>query len=346
MYFPRRVLPSFLMILFASFSAFASNTVAGIVQLELIGDTQGTAFVFQEWAQALGKAGIENVRIRSAEDSDKVGIETRGSAENPIYVVTGIIRSHDELQMPGRTFHRVDVAQLARWIKDLADHGPTSGKKEPKAAFGLTSAEMERVHNDLATPVSFHTQGVSCRLVVEKIAKQLQRSLEMDESVARALDEEKMAEELSNLSCGTALAYALHSAGYGFLPHSATGGEIAYTVTKMRPDLEVWPVGHPSEKSQPLPALFEFLNVNIQNVSAAKALEAIGGRIKSPVLLDSIALTRHGIDPSKAIVSLPPGRTTYGLALRKLLFKAHLKFEVRCDETETPFLWVTSVKPN
>jgi hypothetical protein len=45
------------------------------------------------------------------------------------------------------------------------------------------------------------------------------------------------------------------------------------------------------------------------------------------------------------MVSLPRVRTTYSLALRKLLFKAGMKFEVRCDERGKPFLWVTAVKP-
>jgi hypothetical protein len=33
------------------------------------------------------------------------------------------------------------------------------------------------------------------------------------------------------------------------------------------------------------------------------------------------------------------------LALRKLLFQAGLKFEVRLDEAGKPFLWITTVKP-
>ena len=45
------------------------------------------------------------------------------------------------------------------------------------------------------------------------------------------------------------------------------------------------------------------------------------------------------------MVSLPHGRTTYSLALRKLLAKAGMKFEVRYDEAGTPLLWVTSLKP-
>ena len=83
----------------------------------------------------------------------------------------------------------------------------------------------------------------------------------------------------------------------------------------------------------------------MQNVSAAAALEAIGTALKTPVLMDHVALARHGIEPAKVTVSHPPSRTTYSLALRKLLFQAKLKFEVRCDEAGTPFLWISTIKP-
>ena len=45
------------------------------------------------------------------------------------------------------------------------------------------------------------------------------------------------------------------------------------------------------------------------------------------------------------MVSFPQSRTTYSIALRKMLFKAGLKFEVRVDEAGKPFLWVTTLKP-
>ena len=91
--------------------------------------------------------------------------------------------------------------------------------------------------------------------------------------------------------------------------------------------------------------MFEFHNVNVQNVTAAKLLDTISTMLKVPVLVDHNALARHGIDPTKSLVAMPQVKTTYGVALRKLLFKAGLKFEVRVDEAGKPFLWVSSVKP-
>ena len=244
--------------------------------------------LFQEWAQVLGKAGIQNIRIRAAEDSDKLGIETLGTADRPIYVVTGVIRSRDELLMPCGRFQRGDVGRLKQWIEDLAERGPATGKdlgKEEKTAFGLTSAQFDRVRKDLATPVGFATQGITCQRAVEKIAGRLKLPLKLDGEIARTLADQTIGAELDGLSCGTALAYVLRSAGCGFLPRAA-GDDVDLAVVDARKDLELWPVGWPAEKpaQQRLPILFEFLNVNVQNVSAAKAVEAIAKRVKTPAL--------------------------------------------------------------
>ncbi len=190
------------------------------------------------------------------------------------------------------------------------------------------------------------TQGIARRQVLANIAGQLKLPLKLDSQAAAPLGDDKVEEDLTELTCGTALACVLRPAGYCMVPR-ATGGELAYAVVKAEPKLESWPVGWAPEKSaaDSLPALFDFLNVNVQNVSAATALDAIAKRVEAPVLFDHNALARNGIDPDKAMVTLPRGRTTYSLTLRKLLFQARLQFEVRTDEAGTPFLWVTSIKP-
>lgn len=339
----RRFLPLLSLITLAAFALPA--WAKGTVQLELIGDAQGSAMLFQEWGQALGQAGIRNVRIRGAQETDKVGIETLGTADSPVYVVTGKILSHDELQLPGGRFRRSEAARLAQWLKDLAERGPTAGKEE-KVAFGLSAAEFQKVRADLATSVGSPTQGLTRRQVVQNIAARLKLPLKLDADVARALSDDKVVEDLGNFACGTALAYVLRPAGYCLVPHAA-GGETAYMVVKSQPKLEVWQVGWAPERpaNEIVPGLFEFRDVNVQNAAASALLEAVGQRIKTPVLIDHNALARHGIDPAKAMVTLPRSKTTYSIALRKLLFQAGMKYEVRCDEAGMPFLWISSVKP-
>ena len=318
---------------------------AATVQLELVGDMQGSAMLFQEWSQLLGKAGIRNVRIRAVEESDQVGVQTQGDAQSPLYVVTGIVRSRDELVTPCGRIGRGDVARLAKWLNELAENGPTMGK-QGKSHFGLSNAQYQKAREDLASPVGFATQGMTPQQIVEKIAEKLKLPLKLDRPIAQAMGDDKLDEELNDLSCGTALAYALRSAGYGLLPR-VEAGQPTYEVVKIRGDLEVWPVGWPSEKTakEGLPGLFEFRNVNVQKSPAATVIAAIAKGLKTPALIDRNALARHGIDPAKKLVSMPRGRTTYGIALRRLLFQASMQYEVRYDESDTPFLWITSLKP-
>jgi hypothetical protein len=323
----------------------ASLHAAGRVQLELVGDARGSALAFQQWLQTLAKAGVKNVRFRSARAGDEVGIDVRGTKQSPLYVVTGIVKSADELLLPAGRFKRRDAARLALWLNDLAKYGPEGGRKS-RSAFGLDSEQFALVHKGMARPVGFSTRGLTRSEAVEKIGRLLLLKLQLDPKLAETLATDKVAEELSGLSCGTALAYVLRPMGLCVVPRQLDRGTVC-AVVKAQPGLEVWPVGWEPQQPRPkvLPALFEFHNVNIQGVSAATALEAIGKRLKVPVLIDHNALARHGIDPAKAIVSHPGKRTTYSIALRRVLFQARLKFEIRVDESGQPFLWISTVKP-
>ncbi len=284
----------------------AKTEAAGEVRLVLVSDAQGTAMTFQDWGHALAGAGIKNIRFRSATSADKVGIEVEGTAEHPLYIVTGKVISRDELELPGARFKRSEVKRLAQWLDDLAQNGPPD--KRPKiVAFGLTAAQFEKVKKDLAVPVVFSTAGLARRETAEKIARKLSFPLRYEDTIPQASGEDKVEDELSELSCGTALACLLRPAGYCLVPQ-LTGNQIKYSVMKAQSNIrEIWPVGRKPEGPPPevLPGLFEFLNVNVQNVSAATVLDTIGKRLKTPVLYDRAALAKYKIDPAKAMLSFP-----------------------------------------
>ena len=321
------------------------GAATGGVQLELVGDARGSAMAFQEWAQVLGKAGIRNVRFQSAADISAPRIDVQGTKDRPVYVVTGIVQSRDELILPGARFRQSDVGRLVQWLNDLAAEGPP-GQREAKGAFGLSVSRLRQIQEELAVPVGFSTRGMARDQVVEKIVQQLKSPVKIEAAAAQTLADGTVDEDLAELACGAALAYVLRDSG-NCLTVRKSGEAIAYSVTPAGPDVEAWPIGLSAEdaRKELLPALFELHNVNVQNVSAATALTAIAQRLKVPVLLDHKALARHGIDPAKVMVSYPQSRTTYSLALRRLLFEAKLKFEVRHDEAHKPFLWVTTLKP-
>ena len=109
---------------------------------------------------------------------------------------------------------------------------------------------------------------------------------------------------------------------------------------------ESWPIGWPTDKKarQLAPQLFEFLDVDIQRQPLADVLEVLQPRIEIPMLLDHDGCARHRVDPARAIVSIPAGRSFYQRILSSILVQSMLTSEIRQDEIGNPFLWITPVK--
>lgn len=341
---------SFLGVLCAAFwlTSVSLAHAEGRVELNLLTEARGAITGQQDWARRLGEAGISSVRIRSAGAADTVrlGIDVRGSETWPIYAVTGVITADDVLVLPGgKRFRSTQAAQVARWVDDLARLGPED-RRPTKTAFGLTAAQYEQVHDALAAQLAVSTKGTSRAEVVRSIDRQLAIPLRYGRLSLDAVGSDEVGEELSGVSCGTALAYTLRAPGLCLVPRAAVGG-VELEIVSAEPKLEAWPIGWKSEKPdrQVLPDLYEFLDVKLDGVAVTKVLDAIGERLKVPVLVDHNAMARYGIDPATTYVSYPQGRTTYSLLLRKALFQARLKSELRVDESGKPLLWITSLKP-
>jgi hypothetical protein len=325
----------------------ALASAAGRVELELVTEERVPITSQQEWMRRLGEAGVTNVRIRSAglTGAVRVGVEVRGGEAAPTYAVTGVITSGDVLVLPGGRFQTTQAAQVARWLDELARLGPAE-KRPARSAFGLDAVQFQAIHDELARPASVSTKGVTRSKAVESILRGLTVPVRCDRAMLDAAAADELAEELSGLSCGTALAYALRAPGLCLVPRATASG-VELEIVAARPEMEVWPVGWKSEKPDRdvLPALYEFLNVKLDGVAATKVLEALGERLKVPVLPDHNAMARHGVDPDTAYINFPDGRTSYSLLLQRALFQARLKSELRVDEAGNPLLWITTLKP-
>ncbi len=301
----------------------------------------------QEWLRALGRAGVQNLRIRSERPGDVTGIERRTRFVANLFPSPAALVSTGEIVVPG-AFRPTESRRLAAWLGDLGAHGPAQ-RARGKGAFGLGSSALDRARRDLgAQPVGFSTQGIA--RAPTSFAASPQRSprrCRADASLREPAQSDTIAEELSGVSCGTALACVVRPLGFALVVGETGSGGIEYRIVPARKDMELWPVGWESEKrpAEVLPSMHEFLDINVQNVPITTVLKAVGERLNVPVLVDHNALARHGIDPEKTIVNLPQRRTTYSLLLDKTLFQARLKSEVRLDEAGKPLLWVTTLKP-
>jgi hypothetical protein len=134
-----------LTILLLSVLGSSSLAAEGRVELELFTEERSPLTAQQEWLQQLAKVGVTRLRIVARGVPDKVGVEVRGTDSSPIYVVTGVITSNNDLLLPGGRFSLRNAGQAGKWLSDLARNGPAK-KPEATGPFGLKPEEFEAVH--------------------------------------------------------------------------------------------------------------------------------------------------------------------------------------------------------
>ena len=325
-------------------SSAAALHAAPPVEFDLVAE-QGVAVTAQhEWLALFKDLDQTGLRIRSVESGDKPTVEKVGGGKNLSYRVTGIITATNTLRLPGATFRSTDKRGLQQWIEKLK----VGGEEHLTAkvgAFGLTSKQLVEVHTALAAKVDFSTKGVRTGDVVRKISVKLTPAPTLDADAKQSLaGSDTVADELQGLSSGTALAAALRPLGLVLVPEKGRGLEVKLRITAVRQSDQSWPVGWPTEKktNEIMPQLLKFLNVEIDKTPLDEALPALQERVEVPFLIDYNSLARQRIDLTKTKVSLPSGNTFYAKILDRVLSQAKLSWEIRVDEAEEPFLWISS----
>jgi len=316
----------------------------GRVQIEVAVEDASSMAKAQEWQQLFSELGVSQLRIRTSTGADQVGIERSNSKRATTYRVTGKLTSRGSLELPGGRFSLADRAGLKRWIDELAEGG-VEAVTQPRAQFGLLPTEAAQVERDFARPVTFSTRGISLGRLVEGAARQIKCTMNPDDVPARAR-ELAIEDELVGLATGTALAFALDQAGLAMTPSPARGKSVSLEIGPRVPVRAAWPIGRAPTKppADLFPELFEQINAEITDTSVADVLEAVGGRLKRPVLLDRRALRSRKVDITQVTASLPARRMSYSMVLSKVLRVARLSYEVRLDDAGQPFLWIKSTK--
>jgi hypothetical protein len=297
----------------------------------------------QQWAQKLGKLGLDSVQIRSAHGEEKPSTKLNDSGTR--VEVLAVLTGRDELVMYDRRFRANQVSELKAYFEKLpaqiAEQGVVRGP------FGLTEEEFRTVMADMMRPLGVSTNGRTSRDLLSHCANSFRLPIKLMAVDTLLRDVKPLQTELESFAAGTALAIALRDDGLTIHPENIAGG-LQLVVSPYQRGRKAWPVGWKAERSprQLAPKLFESLTFEIENYTLAAALTALAPRLTVPVVMDDWSLARLDIHPDKIPVKLPPKKTFLMNAVDKMLSQARLGSELRVDDAGKPFLWVTQYGPD
>ncbi len=333
-----------------SFMSLASLAVAQtgdrIVELEIkiMSAADGQQ---QQWAEVLADVGIDRVRLTSTANS-KPAVSEGEFGGQKILKISGVLESNGRLTLPGGNFSLRDADKIRALVSKLRADGAEVTLAQ-KLAFGLTAEQLVGLSETLAADVSFETKGERVGEVVKKIQDSLSVSIGIAAATqAKLASAEIVQEELQGLSVGTVLAAAIRPLGLVLGPGRPVGKEVELSIVDSRMAEEHWPIGWPIEKSpgKAAPKLFERFNFELNRAPLSEALKAIEKKVQVPMLFDHNSLAREGIELAKVKVTLNKKDQTYFGAIDDLLRQSRpsLKLELRVDEAQRPFLWISMAK--
>ncbi len=335
------------LILLNCIPALATAADASRVEFELILESGLPPTAPQQWMEVLKDLKLRGLRMRQAKSGDQVEVIDEGSERSRSYRVVGALTARNTLLLPGgRSFNISDKRSIATWIEKLP-HGGADESAAKQSAFGLSEKQLVAIHGVLGKPITFLTRDRSSNEVITTIVRGLAVPVELDASAKTGVNsQESVLDEFEGLSSGTALAGILRPLGLVLAPEKFNGSEVRLRIAEVRQLSQSWPIGWPIEKTpkESAPDLYKFLNVDITDVPLNEALEAIQKRVQMPFLFDHNSMARHRVDPVKTKVSIPPGKTYYKGILDKILSQGKLRCEIRMDEAEKAFLWVSTQK--
>ena len=294
----------------------------------------------QEWIRSLGRMNLGSVQVRGIRAGDRPKLEERKLGTTTRYRLLAILNRKNELVLPERRFRVRDRHALQKHFEQLP--AQAAYHAEERGRFGLTEKQFRQVFGELSLPVGFSTAGKSAGEISARLEKTLTVTVVRSQK-AGGQNEKPLTVELQNMSTGTVLAYVLRCEGLMLVPEQLPGEPLRLRIAPYDSQQESWPVGwKPAVSSrQSAPQFYKIRSIEINGFTLAQALTALQPALKVPVILDDWILQQRQIDPGKIQVSHPKKRTFLKSVIGRLLSQARLAEEVRVDELDQPFLWVS-----
>lgn len=300
----------------------------------------------QQWGRALNELGFQAVQVRSGDSSDVLDIQNLGGN---LYQVSGMLQRDNRILLPGNAvFPLGRIREMKSYLEEQVLNLEQQETAAAEADAGrLQSSVQEQLFQDLSAPVGFSTLGMTRKKAIQKIAHLFSGSVRFPVSIRKAFDDEDvLAEELEDVSRGTALVYILRYIGYCVVPGNNEDGSnyvLKIIASENAGNEKILPVGYLAENAVP-DVLYEKFNASVDGVSAENVLNSLQKRLEIPFLYDYNSMAEQGIEPADVVIRQKPGNFTYKKLLDAVLYQAKLQREVRTDEAGNVFFWFTSIR--
>ena len=295
----------------------------------------------QQWSAVLGRMNLTNVRLRQIRPGDQPSVKTVKIGLTSRYQVTAILGSSDQLVFHKKSFQLGQRSSLRTFLNQLPNQ--TEHATEERGRFDLTEPQFNKVYAEFSQTVSFKTEKLPLRQFIRRIESELSTPLKTDVDANRIIREQISQEELQGITIGSALSIALREHGLAVRPEQRPGQPLRLVIERYLRGRESWPAGWKPDQSvrQLAPALFKQLTIEASKISLGKVLTQLESRIQMPMIMDQFVLGQKNILPDTIPVKMARRKTYLKGAIDRLASQAKLATEIRVDEQDKPFLWIT-----
>jgi hypothetical protein len=316
------------------------------VRLEVAPEVDKSRVV--QWVELLRAAGVASV-------SEVPGAATRPKAKDEPAVrsagrgrvlVRAALGPAGNLHIGADAFRPSDRGRLDAFVKKLRQEG-APGADPTAPLWGLTQPQFDLLLDSLKPPSRFALRDQRLGEFLDELRARTKLPMQLSPDATKRAADMRLTMSTGRLSIGAALAYVLGQHGLAFEPRADDAGKLSLSVLSQGESKRPWPLGMEPQKlpGTVAPKLMAAARYKIKDIPLDELISQFAQQLEMDVLLDRAALAEKHMDPDKlrATTEIPGGTAT--AAIRKTLAPLNLKHELRIDEADQPFLWITVGEP-
>ena len=308
---------------------------------------KGRVLQWFETLRAAGAAGVSEVPGRPAPSkAGEPGDPAIVSAGPGRVQVNGMLGPSGTLVIGTDAFKLADRGRLETFFKQLRSDG-VPGPDPASPLWGLTAAQFDLLQAELKQPSKFELEKLPFEAFLTELRGRTKLAIKLSADAEPLVKPMRLTTKTGDLALGAGLSYVLGQSGLAFEPRQAVGGGVSLLILPRAESKRPWPVGLVPERfpAEIAPQLLANVKYELKDKTLDEVLGFFRIQLQMDVLLDRAGLAEHDVDPEKLRSTIQIPAATFTTAIRKTLAPMKLKHELRIDEANRPFLWVTYGEP-